>query len=87
MQLTFDEATVRAIAKPIVAEVVAAVGSASDTGRLAYPESEAAALLGIAAHQLRDGRLRGESTATKGGGRLGYERAELLRYLAAGRQD
>ncbi|MEM9753917.1 MAG: helix-turn-helix domain-containing protein [Planctomycetota bacterium] len=87
MQLIVDQDAIRQIAKPIVAEVVAAVGSTGQAERLAYPESEAAQLLGIAAHQLRDARLRGEITATKAGGRIAYERDELIAYLARGRQD
>lgn len=87
MKLVFDEATVRELAKPIVVEVVAALGTKPDADRLAYPEPEAAALLGIAAHQLRDARLRGEITATKAGGRIAYERSELVAYLARGRTN
>ena len=46
--------------------------------RLAYTEPEAAALLGVRPHVLRDARLRGEITATRIGKRVAYERGELL---------
>jgi hypothetical protein len=86
VQLTFDADTLRALVRPIVQEVAAAIGSLpeSDT-RLAYTEAEAAKLLGIATHQLRDARLRGEIFATRVGGRIGYERTELLAYLVRNR--
>lgn len=50
--------------------------------RLAYPEPEAAALLGVAPHVLRDARRRGEIHARLCGKRYLYPRAELLRYLS-----
>lgn len=50
--------------------------------RLAYPEAEAAMLLGVARHVLRDARLRGEIKATRIGKRIVYARDELLRFLA-----
>jgi hypothetical protein len=55
-------------------------------GRLAYPEAEAARLLGLRAHQLRDCRLRGEIEASVGPGRkVLYTREQLLAYLAGRR--
>ena len=50
-------------------------------GRLAFLEAEAAGLIGIPAHSLRDCRRRGEIEAVKLGGRIGYTRTELLAYL------
>lgn len=86
MQLTFDEATLRALVRPIVVEVVAAIGSrVGDDDRLAYLEPEAARIIGIASYQLRDARLRGEIVATRAGGRIAYERSELVAYLARNR--
>jgi hypothetical protein len=73
----------------IVAEAIHAMqadGSKLDGGRLAYPEPEAAAAIGVASHVLRDARLRNEITGTKLGGRWGYERSELLAYLARNRE-
>jgi hypothetical protein len=49
--------------------------------RLGYPEAEAAALLGVERHTLRDCRLRGEITGRLIGKRIVYGRAELVRFL------
>lgn len=79
--------------RPLVEQVVAATlerieaDQARTQGRLAYREAEAAALIGIPAHSLRDARLRGEIAASRVGSRVLYTRAELLRYLAATRED
>lgn len=49
--------------------------------RLAYSEAEAAELLGLARHQLRDMRLRGEICARKCGKEYRYSRQSLLDFL------
>lgn len=49
--------------------------------RLAFPEAEAAALLGVARHTLRDARLRGELVGCRVGKKVVYERDELIRFL------
>jgi hypothetical protein len=71
--------------KPLVAEVVrtvlAELKRANGSSRLAYTEAEAAALLGVPRHSLRDCRLRGEIHATKVGKRLIYARSELQRLV------
>jgi hypothetical protein len=77
--------------RPLIAEVVAqalarleADRQQLSTERLAYSEAEAAALLGLAAHQLRDERLRGRILASVGPGRrILYTRDSLLTYLAS----
>jgi hypothetical protein len=88
MNLVVDTAELRPLVQAIVAETLAAVGSASAGGveRLAYTEKEAAALLGVGPHVLRDARLRGEICATRCGGRIGYVRGELVAYLARNRE-
>lgn len=81
--------------RPLIAEVVAEVVRQLDAarahvpdGRLAYSESEAAALLGLHAHQLRDERRRGRIAASVGPGRkILYARQDLLDYLASRRAD
>lgn len=49
--------------------------------RLAFSESEAAALLSVQRHVLRDARLRGEIAGFKLGKGIRYARDELLRFL------
>lgn len=51
--------------------------------RLGHTEPEAAALLGVAPHVLRDCRLRGEISARRVGARYIYSRAALLEFLRA----
>jgi hypothetical protein len=78
--------------KPLVEQVVAEVltrmeeDRANLNGRLAYGEPEAAALLGLRTHQLRDERRRGRIEASEVvGGRVRYLRADLEAYLMARR--
>ena len=56
------------------------------SNRLAYSEMEAASLLGVKHHVLRDARIRGEVSATRVGGRHAYTRDELISYLERGKQ-
>lgn len=49
--------------------------------RLGYTEPEAAALIGVAPHVLRDCRLRGEITARKVGCKYIYARKSLSQFL------
>jgi hypothetical protein len=56
--------------------------------KLAYSEAEAARLLSLASHQLRDERLRGRIQASVGPGRkILYSRQDLLDYLATRRWE
>jgi hypothetical protein len=85
VNLSLDNADLRPLVAAVVAEVLDAVNGAKVTlggDRLAYSEAEAAALLGCRPHVLRDARLRGEITSTKIGGRIGYEKSELVDYIA-----
>ena len=50
--------------------------------RIGFPEAEAAELLGIPQHVLRDCRLRGEIFARKIGKRFVYSRQTLLDHLS-----
>ena len=87
MNLSFDESTLR----PLVELVVAAALEQLDAqrqqvgGKLAYTEPEAAALLCLRPHVLRDARLRGEIAGSRVGKRILYEHAELLRFLRSRR--
>lgn len=83
LNLSFSEADLR----PLVEFVVSIALDRLETDRrrlgdkLAFSEPEAAALLGVRPHVLRDARLRGEIPASRVGRRIRYERDELLRYL------
>lgn len=55
------------------------------SSRLAYAEPEAAALIGVQRHVLRDARLRQEIEGSKVGKRIVYTRDELLRFLQSQR--
>ena len=80
------------ILEPLVRRVIDAAlcrleevrGSLPD--RLCFRENEAARLMGLNPHQLRDARLRGEIEAHVGPGRvILYRREQLLAYLMARR--
>ena len=69
-----------------VKEALAHLDAARDElpgGRLAWPEAEAAPLLSLEPHQLRDERRRGRIQASVGPGKkILYSRQQLLDYLA-----
>jgi hypothetical protein len=73
--------------RPVIAEIVRAVLDEIDAdqaklnGRLGYGESEAATLLGVERHVLRDCRLRGQIHARRIGKRVVYSRAALENFL------
>jgi hypothetical protein len=81
--ISFDEA----ILVPLIQRVIVATLDRLDRDRqsigdrLAYSEAEAAALLGIQRHVLRDARLRGEIAGCRIGKGIRYERDELLLFL------
>jgi hypothetical protein len=54
---------------------------------LGYTEGEAAAMIGVARHVLRDCRLRGEITARRVGKRFVYSRSTILRFLEGTPED
>jgi excisionase family DNA binding protein len=76
--------------RPLIAEIVAealrqleAARARVPDGRLAYSEEEAARLLGLEPHVLRDERRRGRIGASQVvGRRIRYSREDLLGYLA-----
>ena len=63
-------------------EVLTSQQEAGLPGRIGYTEPEAATLVGVRPHVLRDCRLRGEISARRVGRRLIYSRDELERFLA-----
>jgi hypothetical protein len=87
--MKLDMSDIRDLEPVIRAAVVAVLDElrANDAmlgDRLGYPEAEAAALLGIARHVLRDARLRGEINARTVGRKILYSREALLKFLSAG---
>jgi len=89
-----DQDGLRAVIQDTVRTTVAVVLAQLETdraklnGRLAYSEAEAAALLGLEPHQLRDERRRGRIQASVGPGRkIMYTRQDLLDYLHSRRWD
>jgi hypothetical protein len=66
----------------IVEQVVAKIEQRRlQTERIGYPEREAAALIGLKHHVLRDARRRGQIGARKIGRNWMYSREALLKFL------
>ena len=88
MKLSFDEADLRPVIQQIVVATLIQIQSdeAKFGDRMAYTEPQAAAILSIKPHVLRDARLRGEISGSRVGKRILYERDELLRFLRQQRQ-
>jgi hypothetical protein len=88
VKLIIEPDALRPLVQEVVAQVVAQLDQTrSKTGdRLAFAEGEAARLLGLAPHQLRDERLRGRIRASVGPGRrILYSLQDLTDYLLARR--
>jgi hypothetical protein len=86
--LTLHAEALRPLVQMIVAEVLARTqaSSAHVPDRLTFSEPEAAALLGLKPHQLRDERRRGRIGASSiVGRRVRYVREDLIQYLASRR--
>ena len=81
--LDLDSDDVRPLIERTVEETIRRIeaDNAKIGGQLGYPEPEAAALLGLKPHVLRDCRLRGEISASKVGKRLIYTAEELKAFL------
>ena len=80
--------------RPLIDQAVAAALAALEKdrgaldGKLAYSEPEAARLLSLHAHQLRDERLRGRIHASVGPGKkILYGRDDLMDYLRSRRWE
>lgn len=85
MQFVFDPAELAPIIAATVAETMARIrADEAELGeRLAFSEQEAARLLSMESHQLRDERLRGRIAASQiVGRRIRYRREDLIAYLA-----
>jgi len=83
MKIEFDSEALRPIVQMAVAAAMDRLEAdrATFNGRLAFTEPEAAVLLGVKPHVLRDCRLRGEILGAKVGSRNVYTRSDLLEFL------
>lgn len=88
MNVTFTLDDLRPLVVAVVAQTVATLAADSSAigDRIAIPEAEAARLLSLEPHVLRDERLRGRIGASQVvGRRILYSRQDLLDYLAGRR--
>ncbi len=83
MKITLEPADLKPLVEQIVTETVERLADerAKMGGRLGFTEAEAAELIGVARHTLRDCRLRGEIEGRLVGKKIVYSRDELLRFL------
>ncbi len=83
MKVEFDRDELRPLVQLAVAEALDRMEAerAKFNGRLAFTEPEAAILLGVKPHVLRDCRRRGELQGAKVGSKVVYTRADLLEFL------
>lgn len=86
MHLVPDADDLNAIRDAVLALVDRIAAESGRLSKLAYREREAAELLSLNEHQLRDERRRGRITASMGpGGIILYTRDDLLAYLTSRR--
>jgi hypothetical protein len=88
LALALDPDALRPLIAAVVSETLAQLERArsGDAARMAFSEPEAARLLGLQPHQLRDERLRGRIAASQVvGRRIRYLRSDLEDYLMARR--
>lgn len=83
LKIEFDREELRPLISLAVAEALDRLETerAKLGGKLAYPEAEAAMLLGVKSHVLRDCRRRGELQGARVGSKVVYTRADLLEFL------
>ncbi len=87
LSLHLDPQTLAPIIRATVSETLAQLEADRQqipaNGRIAFTEEEAARMLGLESHQLRDERRRGRIAASSiVGRRVRYTREDLLAYLA-----
>jgi hypothetical protein len=74
---------IRAVVTEVLAQLEADRQQLPADGRIAFSEEEAARMLGLEPHQLRDERRRGRVAASSiVGRRIRYTREDLIAYLA-----
>ncbi len=83
MQVSFDKSELQPIIETAVRATLEQVAdeNAQLGSRLAFSEAEAASLLGIKTHVLRDCRLRGEIIARRVGKSFRYSCNQLVRFM------
>lgn len=84
MQVTFDADDLRPaieLAERETLEKLAEVTDLFPPQRIAFPEAEAASLLGIPRHCLGNARRRGEIQGSLVGNKYLYSRDEILEFL------
>jgi hypothetical protein len=83
LKIEFDREDLRPLVQLAVAEALDRLEAerAKLQGRLAFTEPEAAVLLGVRPHVVRDCRRRGELQGAKVGSKIVYTRADLLEFL------
>jgi len=83
VKIEFDHDALRPLVNLAVAEALDRMEEerARFNGRLAYTEPEAAVLLGVKPHVLRDCRRRGELRGAKVGSKIVYTRSDLVAFL------
>ena len=83
LKIEFDREELRPLVRLAVAEALDHLEAerAKLYGKLAFPEAEAAILLGVKPHVLRDCRRRGELQGAKVGSKIVYTRNDLLDFL------
>jgi hypothetical protein len=90
LSLAIDPGPLAELVRRLVAEALAELRDQEQKlpDRLAYSEPEAARLIGLNAHQLRDERLRKRISASRiVGKRIRYTCSDLLNYLARNRVE
>jgi Helix-turn-helix domain len=91
LHLSIDPAGLEPLIRAVVSATLAALDddrAAMPADKVAFPEAEAARLLSLNPHQLRDERRLGRIKASVGPGRkILYSRQDLLNYLGARRWE
>ena len=83
LKIQFDREDLQPLVHLAVAEALDRLEAdrAKLSGRLAFTEPEAAVLLGVKPHVLRDCRRRGELQGAKVGSKIVYTRDDLVEFL------
>ncbi len=91
LTLRVDPSALAPLIRAVVTETIAQLDTDRQSlppDRLCFDEAEAARLLGLEPHQLRDERRRGRISASQiVGRRIRYTREDLVSYLAGRRVE